>query len=184
MQDVPRKSRSWRVDDGGCSNEMHVVPFGCENGSPRDSKARGRSQGKSGNRLGASVPSTRIRQVQPSSACRGWKYLPGVPRSSRRTRCLKSRGGHIDGGLHGLPSGKKSQYRLHLLPRTTAKLNCHVRRVSCCGRALPGETQVAGLCYDVPPGYGITAPEFVGKLCPNDWSDDGIRSIIGRLTTQ
>ena len=38
----------------------------------------------------------------------------------------------------------------------------------------PGETNVAGLCYDVPPGYAVTAPGFMGKICPMDWRDDGI----------
>ena len=41
-------------------------------------------------------------------------------------------------------------------------------------RCKPGEQFYAGLCYDVPVGYEITVPGFVGKPCPLGWRDDGV----------
>jgi hypothetical protein len=40
-------------------------------------------------------------------------------------------------------------------------------------RCKPGEQFYAGLCYDVPVGYEITVPGFIGKPCPLGWRDDG-----------
>lgn len=37
-----------------------------------------------------------------------------------------------------------------------------------------GETKYASMCYDIPYGYGMTAPGFMGKVCPTGWRDDGI----------
>jgi hypothetical protein len=42
-------------------------------------------------------------------------------------------------------------------------------------RCKPGEQFYAGLCYDVPVGYEITVPGFVGKPCPSGWRDDGVQ---------
>jgi Tectonin domain len=42
-------------------------------------------------------------------------------------------------------------------------------------RCKPGEQFYAGLCYDVPVGYEITVPGFVGKPCPLGWRDDGVQ---------
>jgi hypothetical protein len=39
----------------------------------------------------------------------------------------------------------------------------------------PGEQFYLGLCYDVPVGYEITVPGFVGKPCPSGWRDDGVQ---------
>jgi hypothetical protein len=39
----------------------------------------------------------------------------------------------------------------------------------------PGETFSAGLCYDVPVGYALTVPGFMGKPCPSNWRDDGVQ---------
>ena len=36
-----------------------------------------------------------------------------------------------------------------------------------------GEVNYAGFCYDVPPGYAMTFPGFMGQACPKDWRDDG-----------
>jgi hypothetical protein len=36
-----------------------------------------------------------------------------------------------------------------------------------------GKTIFAGLCYNVPEGWHVTAPGFIGKLCPAGWRDDG-----------
>ncbi len=41
-------------------------------------------------------------------------------------------------------------------------------------RCKPGEQFYAGLCYDVPVGYEITVPGFIGKPCPSGWRDDGV----------
>lgn len=30
-----------------------------------------------------------------------------------------------------------------------------------------------GLCYDVPKGWHVTSPGFIGKICPDGWRDDG-----------
>jgi hypothetical protein len=46
-------------------------------------------------------------------------------------------------------------------------------------RCKPGFTFSLGSCYDVPPGYAMTAspggglPGAMGKPCPADWRDDG-----------
>jgi Tectonin domain len=42
-------------------------------------------------------------------------------------------------------------------------------------RCKPGEQFYAGLCYDIPVGYEITVPGFVGKPCPSGWRDDGVQ---------
>ena len=42
-------------------------------------------------------------------------------------------------------------------------------------RCKPGEQFLAGLCYDVPVGYEITVPGFVGKPCASGWRDDGVQ---------
>jgi hypothetical protein len=42
-------------------------------------------------------------------------------------------------------------------------------------RCKPGEQFYAGLCYDVPVGYEITVPGFVGTPCPSGWRDDGVQ---------
>lgn len=42
-------------------------------------------------------------------------------------------------------------------------------------RCKPGEEFYAGLCYDVPVGYEITVPGFVGKPCASGWRDDGVQ---------
>jgi len=42
-------------------------------------------------------------------------------------------------------------------------------------RCKPGEEFYGGLCYDVPVGYAITVPGFVGKPCPSGWRDDGVQ---------
>ncbi len=42
-------------------------------------------------------------------------------------------------------------------------------------RCKPGEQFYAGLCYDVPVGYEITVPGFVGKPCGIGWRDDGVQ---------
>jgi hypothetical protein len=42
-------------------------------------------------------------------------------------------------------------------------------------RCKPGEQFYAGLCYDVPVGYEITVPGFIGKPCPSGWRDDGVQ---------
>jgi hypothetical protein len=42
-------------------------------------------------------------------------------------------------------------------------------------RCKPGEQFYAGLCYDVPVGYEITVPGFVGKPCASGWRDDGVQ---------
>jgi hypothetical protein len=36
-----------------------------------------------------------------------------------------------------------------------------------------GQVAHAGLCYDVPQGWHVTAPGFIGKECPSGWRDDG-----------
>lgn len=36
-----------------------------------------------------------------------------------------------------------------------------------------GETLTAGLCYDIEPGWAVTTPGIVGKVCSYDWRDDG-----------
>jgi hypothetical protein len=36
-----------------------------------------------------------------------------------------------------------------------------------------GETSYASMCYDVPYGYAMTAPGFMGQVCPTGWRDDG-----------
>jgi hypothetical protein len=36
-----------------------------------------------------------------------------------------------------------------------------------------GETLFDSMCYDVAPGQGLDTPGIVGKLCPDDWRDDG-----------
>jgi len=42
-------------------------------------------------------------------------------------------------------------------------------------RCKPGEEFYAGLCYDVPVGYEITVPGFIGKPCASGWRDDGVQ---------
>ena len=42
-------------------------------------------------------------------------------------------------------------------------------------RCKAGEQFYGGLCYDVPVGYEITVPGFVGKPCPSGWRDDGVQ---------
>jgi hypothetical protein len=44
-------------------------------------------------------------------------------------------------------------------------------------RCKPGEEFYGGLCYDVPVGYAITVPGFVGKPCASGWRDDGSSAI-------
>ncbi len=36
-----------------------------------------------------------------------------------------------------------------------------------------GETNYASMCYDVPYGYAMTAPGFMGQVCSTGWRDDG-----------
>lgn len=36
-----------------------------------------------------------------------------------------------------------------------------------------GKTDYAALCYNVPAGWEVTAPGFIGKKCPAGWRDDG-----------
>jgi len=42
-------------------------------------------------------------------------------------------------------------------------------------RCKPGEQFYAGLCYDIPVGYEITVPGFIGKPCRTGWRDDGVQ---------
>ncbi len=37
----------------------------------------------------------------------------------------------------------------------------------------PGKTEYAGLCYNAPSGWHVTAPGFIGRKCPSGWRDDG-----------
>jgi hypothetical protein len=42
-------------------------------------------------------------------------------------------------------------------------------------RCKPGEQFYAGLCCDIPVGYEITVPGFIGEPCPSGWRDDGVQ---------
>ena len=51
--------------------------------------------------------------------------------------------------------------------------NTTANRLSWDARCKNGDQWYAGLCYNVPVGYEITAPGFMGLPCPTGWRDDG-----------
>lgn len=66
-----------------------------------------------------------------------------------------------------------SEDREDLTGQNQARAAINAARRPWDARCKPGESFFAGLCYDVPVDYAVTAPGFIGKTCPAGWRDDG-----------